>query len=264
MNKFGDNRNAGPAGPPGQNAFDVTTWTPKALLRMFREDMKASFYFKTESDCILYNKKGEPIGLQNHGNSDYNAMCLSHFHKPRYVRDGVYGLPLNHTIYKITDIGTALADPTIMYVAFTFKITEELEEGKDYVIFTNLNNSRGVVISKKTINILGAQVRQELTYNHEEWNTIIVQWSNVSGGDDTCFFYLNENRGFIRPRKYKEDLRDLYIGGHPTIGNCAPIYLTRFEVYLREWSAEKEEITNYLVPEDICKLLLNDIMIDRV
>ena len=36
-----------------------------------------------------------------------------------------------------------------MYVAFTFKITEELEEGKDYVIFTNLNNSRGVIISKK-------------------------------------------------------------------------------------------------------------------
>ena len=179
------------------------------------------------------------------------------------MHGSLYALPLNHSIYKITNIGSAVIEPTILFVAFTFKLTEKLEEEKDYTIFTNGNGSRGVVISGKAINILGAQERQELTYNHGDWNTIIVQWSNVSGGEDQCFFYLNENRGFIRPRKYEEDSRDLYIGGHPTNGNCAPIYLTRFDVYIRERVAEQEEITDYLVPEQICKLMLDDIMIDN-
>ena len=265
MDKFGYIRGRrGPPGPAGKNAFDMIGWTPKALLEMFRKNTKASFYFQSETDCILYNDKKEPIGLLNHGNSDFIAICLSHFHKPVHVHGTIYALPLNHTIYKITHIGTALIDPTIMFVAFTFKLTEELEEGKEYIIFTNANGSRGVVISNKTINILGAQVRQELTYNSREWNTMIIQYSNVSGGEDECFFYLNENRGFIRPQKYEEDSPDLYIGGHPTKEKCAPIYLSRFDVYIREWSAEKEEISNYLVPKELCELILDDIMIGRV
>ena len=249
-------------GLPGRmHLIDMVGWMPTALLEMFRKNMKASFYFQTETDCILYNEKGEPIGLLNHGNSNFNAICLSHFHKLKYVHEGIYGLPLNHTIYKITDIGTALVEPTIIFVAFTFKIAEELEEGKDYIIFTNGNSSRGVIISKQTINFLGGEERQELTYNHGDWNTIIVQWSNVSGAQDECFFYLNENRGFIRPRKYEEDSRDIYIGGHPSTGECAPIYLSRFDVYIREWYADKEPISNYLVPKEICELILDDIMI---
>ena len=118
------------------------------------------------------------------------------------------------------------------------------------------------MISSKTINILGAQNRQELTYDPTEWNTILVQWSSVSNGEDCCFFYLNEHRGFFRPQKYEEDSRNLYIGGHPEKGECAPIYLTRFDVYKREWSSEEKD--NYLVSREICELILNDIMINEI
>lgn len=76
------------------------------------------------------------------------------------------------------------------------------------------------------------------------------------------FFYLNENRGFFRPQKYKEEAPDIYIGGDPKKGECARIYLTRFDVYKRTWSAYSGEIDNYLVPREICELVLNDIMID--
>ena len=262
MDKFGYIRGRrGPPGPAGKNAFDMAGWIPKALLKMFRENTDCSFYFKTETDGILYDDKKHPIGLLNHGNSDSNAMCLSHFHKPVHIHGSFYALPLDHTIYKISNIETVLR-PTIVFVAFTFKISKELVPGKDYTIFTNNTGSRGVVISSKTINILGAQTRQELLYDPTEWNTILIQWSNVSKGEDQCFFYLNEKRGFFRPQKYEEDSRDIYIGGHPKSGECAPFYLTRFDVYTREWSGEQEEIDNYLVPKEICKLVLNDIMID--
>ena len=93
---------------------------------------------------------------------------------------------------------------------------------------------------------------------------MIIQWSNVSGGEDQCFFYLNEHRGFIRPQKYQEESRNIYIGGHPSSGECAPIYLSRFDIYVRDWSADKEEISNYLVPKEVCELILNDIMVNPV
>ena len=264
MNKFLDDRRFGVPGPPGRDGFDITGWIPKGLLEMFYKNTTASFYFKTETDCILYDDKKRPIGLVNHGDSEYNAICLSNFHKPVHIHGSFYALPFDHTIYKISNIGTADVEPSIMFVAFTFKISKKLEPGKEYIIFTNNNGSRGVVISSKTINILGAQVRQELTYQPNEWNTMIIQYSNVSSGEDQCFFYLNENRGFIRPQKYDEYGEDIYIGGNEKGEDCAPIYISRFDVYVRYWKYKEihEEIENYLVPEEICKLVLNDIMVD--
>ena len=261
MNKFGDNRRYGIQGPPGQNAFDMTGWTPKGLLRMFRENTDCSFYFKSETDGILFDDKKQPIGLLNHGDNNFNAICLSHFYKPVHIHGLFYALPLDHTIYKISEIGTAVLRPSIMFVALTFKVSRKLEPGKDYTIFTNDNGSRGVIISSKTINILGAQTRQELTYDSSEWNTILIQWSCVSDEEDQCFFYLNRQRGFFRPQKYENESRNIFIGGHPNKGECAPIYITRFDVYGRNW-LESEEITDYLIPKEICKLILDDITIN--
>ena len=228
---------------------------------MFRENSDCSFYFKSETDCIWYDEKKQPIGLLNHGNIDFNALCLSHFHKPVHIHGKFYALPLDHTIYKISDIDTAVIKPSIISVAFTFKISKKLEPGIDYTIFSNNTGSRGIVISSETINILGAQKRQDLTYDSTEWNTILAQWSSISDGDDRCFFYLNERRGFFRLQKYEEEARELYIGGHPEKGKCAPIYLTRFDVYKRKWSASRE-IDNYMIPREICELIFNDIMIN--
>ena len=259
MNKFGDNRRYGIPGPPGRDAFDMAGWTPEALLKMFYESIDCNFYFKTETDGIWYDKKRQPIGLLNHGNSNFNATCLSHFYKPAHIRGKFYALPFDHTIYKISNIGTAVFKSTIIFVALTFKVSKKMEPGTDYTIFTNNTGSRGIVISSETINILGAQNRQELTYDPTEWNTILVQWSNVSEGEDHCFYYLNQRRGFFRPRDSKEESRDLYIGGHPERGECAPIYLTRFITYKREWLATEPE--DYLLPKEICELVLNDIMV---
>ena len=61
MNVFGDDRRYGIPGPEGRDAFDLTGWTPNALLRIFREDTECSFYFKTETDCIWYNKKDNQL-----------------------------------------------------------------------------------------------------------------------------------------------------------------------------------------------------------
>ena len=73
MDKFGYIRGRrGPPGPAGKDAFDMAGWTPKALLKMFRENSDCSFYFKSETDCIWYDEKKQPIGLLNHGNSDFN------------------------------------------------------------------------------------------------------------------------------------------------------------------------------------------------
>ena len=185
MNIFGDNRRYGAPGPPGRDAINIVGWTPDGLLKMFRQSTKVSFYF-TETNGIWYDDKKQPIGLLNHGKGEYNAKCLENFHKPARVH-GVYALPFDRTIYKISDIGAALVEPTICFIAFTFKISKELEPDKEYTIFTNNSGSRGVVISRKTINILGAQVRQELTYDISEYNTMLIQWSNVSGREDKSF-----------------------------------------------------------------------------
>ena len=82
MDKFGYIRGRrGPRGPAGKDALDMVGWMPTALLEMFRKNTDASFYFQNVEDCIIYDKKGQPIGILNHGNSDFNAICLSHFQK---------------------------------------------------------------------------------------------------------------------------------------------------------------------------------------
>ena len=140
------------------------------------------------------------------------------------------------------------------------KFRENWNQERITLFFSNNTGSRGITISSKAINILGAQARQELTYDAAEWNTMLIQWSAISDEEDRCFFYLNERRGFFRPQKYEEESRDLYIGGHPERKECAPIHLTRFDVYQRDWSGTGK-IDNYLIPREICELILNDIMI---
>ena len=65
MDKFGYIRGRrGPPGPAGKDAFDMAGWIPKALLKMFRENSDCTFYFKSETDCIWYDEKKQPIVYQ--------------------------------------------------------------------------------------------------------------------------------------------------------------------------------------------------------
>ena len=66
MNKFGYIRGRlGPPGLPGRDAFDIFTWSPFSVLRMFRENAECTFYFNTADDGILYDKDDKPLGLMD-------------------------------------------------------------------------------------------------------------------------------------------------------------------------------------------------------
>ena len=85
-------------------------------------------------------------------------MCLQSFEKPIKVGN-IYALPLRGALYEVKDITLALAPTTIAVVALSFQV---LPEAKGGYIFSNKSNTRGVSVTKKSINILGTSL--ELPY----------------------------------------------------------------------------------------------------
>ena len=53
--------------------------------------------------------------------------------------------------------------PAIIDIAFSFKVTASLTRDDDH-IFTNMNNTRGVSISKKSLNIIDGEAYLDLEY----------------------------------------------------------------------------------------------------
>ena len=48
----------------------------------------------------FFDNKKQPIGLLNHGNNDFNAMCLSHFYKPVQLQFYNFTLPTRQLFSK--------------------------------------------------------------------------------------------------------------------------------------------------------------------
>ena len=95
-----------------------------------------------------------------------------------------------------------------MVVAFSFKASATLTDEDNY-IFTNKNSSRGVTISRNSLNILGSQARLDLEYKPNDWNTVIIQYSNITPLiEDECIFILNRRRGFFKLRYDEEEGKD--------------------------------------------------------
>ena len=208
VDKFGGigRKYRGPPGPPGKDALELETWAPHSVLRMFRENEVCTFYCNTAEDGILYDSKEKPIGLKDRytefkpHHKSKNAICLQNFQQPIKLDTGHYGIPLKNTLYKISHFTTlATAKPSIVVIAFSFR-TDDILTDKDAYIFTNKNTSRGITISRNAVNILGAEARLELHYDHDDWNTMIIQYSMITDSEqDECFFMLNGHRGFFSP-----------------------------------------------------------------
>ena len=269
VDKFGGigRKYRGPPGPPGKDAVNLLNWYPISVLRMFRENEECTFYFNTAEDGILYDKDQKPIGLKDRfgefRDEVTNAICLQNFLKPVKLKGKYYGIPLKNSLYKLSGMIAGIIPPSIMMVAFTFKVSAPLSNEDDY-IFTDPYGCRGVTISKKSLNILGSKHRLDLDYYaKEEWNTMIIQYSRIThAGDNQCFFVLNGLKGQFRPRVYdppKSD-HDLYIGGHPEKRNFANIVLANFEVYGKVFDSTKPvpDPIQYVVPDEILQVIQTD------
>ena len=259
MDKFGYVKGRrGPPGPKGKDAIELHTWCPDAVLRMFRESESCTFYFNTAEDGILKNEKGIMALKDRFGKN--NAICLKKILKPIKV-GRFYGIPLKDTLYKISDIQTATVPPSICYIAFAFRVTSQLSNENDY-IFTNETGTRGVTISEKSLNFLGTDPL-DLHYNYKGWNTLVVQYSNITDNNDgKCFFVLNGRQGFFLPHKNIEAIaKEVYIGGNFKGKNHASVLLVNFDLY---WKIFDEPLTSsYLVPQEITQLINAD-MLDRL
>ena len=263
MDKFGYIKGRrGPPGPAGKDALELNTWFPLSMVRMFREDEACTFYFDTETDGILYDKEKKPIGLKDRGGGKRNAKCLQNFQKPMKIssfRSSKYGLPLKDSLYFV-DVETGIAPSSIFIVAFTFKVAAKLTDENHY-IFSNASKTRAVSITNKSLNFWGSETLPELKYKYREWNTMIIQYSCISFEEedrkyDKCFFILNGEKGFFRPRAYNIKDNELYIGGLKGGSNFANVVLGSFEVYFKTYD---ETPISYLIPEEIYNTIYAEI-----
>ena len=251
MDKFGYIRGRrGPAGPPGKDAFNLYAWCPKALLQLFRESESCTYFFNTADDGIL----SKPEGLKDRYGKN-NAICLKNFEKPQKY-EGIFILPLRGALYRVDKILQALTPPSIVVFAFTFKIVKALT-GVHY-IFTNQEKTRGVYISD-SLNICGTDPLL-LEYYKDDWNRMVIQYSNFDFGG-RCFFMLNGRKGFFIKNDAEESDQTLFLGGHPDEKQSADVFISNFEVYSKAYKSETEP--NYILPEEISTLIDGDYQ-DRI
>ena len=143
-----------------------------------------------------------------------------------------------------------------MTITFSFKLTAPLTQNDHYIV-TNKESSRGVSISKTSLNILGSDGKLELLYNYRDWNTVFIQYSLVTKcGEDQCIFQLNSRKGFFKLGDFKGYKHELFIGGHPQKRNFANVILGNFEIYSGVF--DKIDPPHYLVPDGIIEELQGD------
>ena len=255
MDKFGYIRGKrGPPGPKGKDAIPLYSWCPDAMLMMFRQSEACTYYFNDADSGVMHNKKTGQNALKDQFGNNH-ALCLKNFQNPTKV-GRFYGLPLKNTLYQIRDIETATANSTMCLIAFAFKTTTELSE--EVTIFTNKSETRGVTISKSSLNFLGTDPLS-LEYEYRDWNTMMIQYSNTENNDGQCFFVLNERKGFFMP--HKTDVRDdeVYIGGNSKGEKSANVMLLNFELYWKPFDQEQQlEPNDYLVPQVMVDLVCHD------
>ena len=158
-------------------------------------------------------------------------------------------------MYRISNVNIATAFPSILVAAFSFRATADLS-WEDTYIFTDKIGSRGVVISRQKLSILGSEERLDLEYEYKDWNTMIIQYSCITEYlKDQCFFELNNRRGYFKLKKdanRENKFGDLYLGGHPEKRDFSSVILGSFELYPAELLPEPP---HYILPDGIIKEL---------
>ena len=257
MDKFGYIRGRrGPAGPRGKNAVELHTWCPIAMVKMFRENENCTYFFDTATDGII-EESGKPALKDRYGKN--HAACIQNYQKPMKLRNGIYGLPLKNTKFKVPNIDSqGLAEKSIFVVAFSFKVISPLDTAPAY-IFSNKSGNRAVSINNKQLDIWGATASPQLEYKERDWNVMLLQYSRITdAGKDKCFFILNGKVGSFEPKVYAQEQEDFYIGG-TLEQKTAPVMLASFETYSKEFF---NPIEDYLLPKQIYTPLM-DYLEDR-
>ena len=142
-----------------------------------------NFYFNTADDGII-EKGGKGIGLKDRLGKR-NAICLQNFEKPIQV-ENIYALPLKGALYEIRGVQFGLYPPSIDIIALSFKVLPSVNGG---YIYSNKSNTRGVIVSKKSIGIVGTSLQLEY---QEGWNTLIIQYSCINEKEMKCFLCLKQ------------------------------------------------------------------------
>ena len=208
------------------------------MLRIFRENEVCNFYFNTVDDGII-KKGGKGIGLKD-CLGKRNAICHQNFEKPIQVED-VYALPLKGALYEIRQVQFGLYPSSIDIIALSFK-----------VLHSNKSNTRGVIVSKKSIGIVGTSLQLEY---QEDWNTLIIQYSCINEKEMKCFYVLNGKKGTFTQKPYTgESDHNLLIGGKGK--KYANVLLGNFEVYVKIFKSQAEK--SYLLPDEIINLIRRD------
>ena len=237
---------SGPPGKKGKDAFELYKWCPSSMLRIFRENEACNFYFNTADDGIT-QKGWKGIGLKDHLGKR-NAICLQNFEKPIQVED-VYALPLKGALYEIRQVQFGLYPSSIDIIALSFKVLPSVNGG---YIYSNKSNTRGVIVSKKSIGIVGTSL--QLDYQ-EDWNTLIIQYSCINEKEMKCFYVLNGKKGTFTQKPYAgESDHNLLIGGKGK--KYANVLLGNFEVYVKIFKSQAEK--SYLLPDEIINLIRRD------
>ena len=252
MDKFGFIRGRrGPPGPPGKDALALDVWCTRALLLQFQTSATCLFYFNTETDGVLSEKKG----LKDRNNDEKkNAIVIRGFNTPVKTKTGSYSLPLDvDSCYEIRHQRSAIKASSVFIVAFSFRLRAPIKDEFPYYIFSNTTSSRAVTLRKDWLDIAGcAKGSPQLKYVKDDWNTMIIQYSRMTTGgeNDLCFFMLNGKRGSFQPIVYENNAHELYIGHK--VKKTARIELNYFQVCERHF---KNDGDRYLLPETFSTLL---------
>ena len=150
MNVFGDNRNIGPPGQPGKDAFDIMKWMPMAGVQFYRQQETVNFFFKNETDGLIF-EKNKPIALKNHGvDKLINGKFLGKkFPKLGRVKNGPYYLLLKDSIFHIENVQLGTVATSTVEFALTFRALKY--NRTPGVLFSSHSGSRSLSVFYKTI-----------------------------------------------------------------------------------------------------------------
>ena len=255
INVFGDNRSIGQRGPPGEDAFDLIQWAPRAARRLFQEAEMITIYFDTAEDGITKDESHKPNGLKNRGRGP-NAALVQNFpliHKIQTSVDGYFMMELRDSLFKIKPVRTGTTSPAVVIFVFSCKALEKSE--KPRFLFSNENITRAVSVEERgdegVLKIYSSTETKEIKFDYEEWSSLLLQYSCLNDIVH-CHYILNDTSGSLDPGEQDRKPDDaLYIGGHPKKkGACHS--MASFEMYYSQ--------SDKLLPRKMCECLLQGVM----
>ena len=216
----------GEVGPPGKKGkdgekgasglFDFCRWFGPDMLRLIRKNGDCSYYFDTEKDFIMKEKK--IAGFKTHSDRKLNAESRKTSVKKVKLDPGHgFGVTFKDSLFEINDITSlALSGYSYSLLVITFKMDES--PLKEEFIISDKELFRGLSIDSESLNIYGATERPlKLKYIPGKWITIGIQWTCYNNNRQGYYFLSQEitpEMGTFTTAKIKKESRKekLYLG----------------------------------------------------